>query len=448
MAWLLVLLFSIGMIAEVFAEEGQSPEQMQEESPEEDTLSETADPAEDPQIAEEGPDEDLTEGSTDEPIEGPTEDPTDEPTEDPDPVYDLKDAEIGPIEALKYNGTERRPTITVMYGDRTLIEGVDYELIYENNINAGKKARVRVTGIGQYSGSISKYFKIKRVYNKITLSNVTRPYTVRKQSFYLRPQLIDTAAKLTYTSNTTKVKVNSKGKVTIAKEFIGTAKITVTCEETRNAATTTKTIKVTVKAPVLAGKALIQKYMTKNPKYKAKIPLEVKGLMLHSVNCPQPSALVFIKNWNDPGYTSASIHAFIDANTGEVYQTLPWTIQANHCWKGPKGCGNEMYIGVEMCESSYIEWVRWNKIKCSNKKKARAAVKRTYKSAVDLFAMLCVQFDLDPMKKGVIISHNEGNLMGIASDHGDPENIWKLLGVNYTMDGFRKAVKKAMQKYK
>ncbi|MCR5006729.1 MAG: peptidoglycan recognition protein family protein [Clostridiales bacterium] len=436
-AGLLALLLSICMISEVLAEEASSSEESLVSQEEENTLTEPEEP---------GDDSGLIEDTSVEPETTETE-PV-EPVEEPEPVYDLSEAVIGPIEALKYNGKERIPEIIVTYGDQTLVEGVDYELTFENNVNAGKHALVQVSGIGQYSGSISKYFKIKRVYNKITLSNVTRPYRVRKQSFYLKPELIDRAAKLTYSSNTSKVKVNSKGKVTIAKEFIGTAKITIACEETRNAAATSKTIKITVQAPVLGGKPMIQKYMTKSPKYKAKIPLKVKGLMLHSVNCPQPSALVFIRSWNDPGYTSASIHAFIDANTGEVYQTLPWTIQANHCWKGPKGCGNEMYIGVEMCESSYIEWVRWNKIQCSNKKKARAAAKRTYKSAVDLFAMLCVQFDLDPMEKGVVISHNEGNQMGIASNHGDPENIWKMLGMKYTMNSFRKAVKKAMEKYR
>ena len=361
--------------------------------------------------------------------------------------YDISNAEFGPIEALKYNGGPREPAITAVYNEKKLIEGVDYELTYENNINAGKKAVARITGIGSYIGTKTKRFKIKRVYNKITLASVTRKYSVKAQKFYLKPVLIDQSAGLTYRSDNKKVKVNSKGKVTIAKEFIGTAKITVTCEETKNAASTSKTIKVTVKAPVLNGNKMIQRYMTKSPKYKAKIPLDVKGIMLHSVNCPVPSAMSFIKNWDDPSHTQSSIHAFIDANTGEVYQTLPWTIQANHCWKGPKGSGNEMYIGVEMCESAYVEWLAWNKIKCSNKSSAKAAAKRTYLSAVDLFAMLCVQFGLDPMEKGVIISHNEGWEMGIASNHGDPENLWKYLGTKYTMNKFRKDVKKAMSKY-
>jgi len=49
------------------------------------------------------------------------------------------------------------------------------------------------------------------------------------------------------------------------------------------------------------------------------------------------------------------------------------------------------------------------------------------------------------MKKGVIVSHKEGCAMGIASNHGDPDHLWKGLGLSYTMDGFRSDVKKAIQ---
>lgn len=41
---------------------------------------------------------------------------------------------------------------------------------------------------------------------------------------------------------------------------------------------------------------LVQSILTKNPCYTAGKKITVKGLMLHSVGCPQPSAAVFIKN--------------------------------------------------------------------------------------------------------------------------------------------------------
>ncbi len=70
--------------------------------------------------------------------------------------------------------------------------------------------------------------------------------------------------------------------------------------------------------------------------------------------------------------------------------------------------------------------------------------KRTYEAAVELFAMLCKQYNLNPTADGVIISHREGHSRGIASNHGDPEHLWNGLGMGYTMDGFRKAVKAKM----
>ena len=58
--------------------------------------------------------------------------------------------------------------------------------------------------------------------------------------------------------------------------------------------------------------------------------------------------------------------------------------------------------------------------------------------------MLCKQFNLDPLADGVIISHREGAARGIASDHADPEHLWNQLGMSYTMNTFRAAVKAAM----
>lgn len=361
--------------------------------------------------------------------------------------YDMASAVIADITAVKYNAKPREPAVTVTYDGKELVKDVDYEVSYTNNIIAGKKAKAVVTGIGNYAGTKTKSFKIKRVYNKITASNFDKPYSVKKQTFYIKATALDPETVLTYKSSTSKVKVSAAGKVTVAKEFIGTAKITITAEETKSCASKSKTITVTVGAPLIRGKKLIQSYMTKNFTYKENKTLKVKGLMLHSVNCPIESGAEFIRRWNTPTYTRASVHGFIDAATGEVYQALPWTMQAHHCYKGPNGSGNKTHIGVEMCESRYVTWLSWNKIKCTNKTKAKAAAKRTYLSAVDLFAMLCVQFNLDPMKDGVVISHAEGWERGIASDHGDPENLWKALGLNYTMNGFRKAVKKAMPKY-
>lgn len=165
--------------------------------------------------------------------------------------------------------------------------------------------------------------------------------------------------------------------------------------------------------------------------------------MLHSVGCPQPSAQVFVNSWNSAD-KSVCVHAFIDANTGDVYQTLPWEYRGWHCGSGPNGSGNNTHIGVEMCEPACIRYTGGARFTCSNVEEARAAVRRTYESAVQLFAELCERFRLDPLADGVILSHEEGHKRGIASNHGDPVHLWNQLNMGYTMDGFRKAVKAAM----
>lgn len=185
---------------------------------------------------------------------------------------------------------------------------------------------------------------------------------------------------------------------------------------------------------------LVEKILTKNPCYQAGKKIAVKGLMLHSVGCPQPSAEVFVRKWDNPEAARACVHAFIDGNTGKVYQTLPWDHRA---WHGG-GSSNNTHIGVEMCEPACIKYTGGASFTCSDRDAAMAVVKRTYDAAVELFASLCQQFGLDPLADGVIVSHKEGHDRGIASGHGDPDHLWNGLSSGYTTDGFRKDVSAAM----
>lgn len=164
------------------------------------------------------------------------------------------------------------------------------------------------------------------------------------------------------------------------------------------------------------------------------------GLVLHSVGCAQPSAQVFTKKWNSPSYDRACVHAFIDANTGAVYQCLPWNFRAWHVG----GSANNTHVGVEMCEPSAIKYTTGAKFTITDKDKAFKQCETAYKAAVELFGMLCKQYSLDPLKDGVILSHYECGKRGIGSGHVDPEHLWTGLGIGYTMAGFRQDVKKAM----
>lgn len=181
---------------------------------------------------------------------------------------------------------------------------------------------------------------------------------------------------------------------------------------------------------------IISTMMKENPCYKAGRTINVKGLMLHSVGCSQPNASVFINSWNRNNYYGACVHAFIDANNGNVYQTLPW----NHRGWHAGGTANDTHIGIEMCEPACINYSSGSNFTCSDFNLAKKNCKMAYNSAVELFAKLCKDFNLNPLEKGVIISHKEGYELGIATNHGDPEHLWRQLGTGYTMDEFRQDV--------
>ena len=71
-----------------------------------------------------------------------------------------------------YNGGAVNPPVTVKLGDKTLTEGKDYTVSFENNADAGT-ASVTVTGIGDYKGTTAGTFTIAPA--DLTGANVTVP---------------------------------------------------------------------------------------------------------------------------------------------------------------------------------------------------------------------------------------------------------------------------------
>lgn len=185
---------------------------------------------------------------------------------------------------------------------------------------------------------------------------------------------------------------------------------------------------------------IVEAIATANKCYQAAIPLYPQGIMLHSIGVPQPNAAVMARSYNTyrPNGQSVCVHAFVQRD-GTVYQTMPWTVQAWHCG----GAANQTHIGVEMTEPASIAYTgygaEWRDL---DPVATETHVRGTYAAAVELFAQLCTQFGLDPLADGVIISHSEGRMRGVASAHADPEHLWKPFGL--TMYGFRQDVYNAM----
>ena len=177
---------------------------------------------------------------------------------------------------------------------------------------------------------------------------------------------------------------------------------------------------------------IVQAYATKNRCYQVATPLTPRGLMLHSIGCPQPNAAVLARYYNQyqPGGQSVCVHGFIQRD-GTYYQTLPYNLRAWHCG----GAANATHIGIEMTEPASIAYTGGASWRDLDPAATEAHVRGTYAAAVELFAQLCTQFALNPLEDGVIISHAEGAARGIASAHADPTHLWRAFGL--TMDGFR-----------
>ena len=76
-----------------------------------------------------------------------------------------------------YDGKAKKPGVTVKLNGKTLKNGTDYTVSYSNNTKVGT-AKVTITGKGNYTGSVSKTFKIKNNFKKATVSGIsTKAFT-------------------------------------------------------------------------------------------------------------------------------------------------------------------------------------------------------------------------------------------------------------------------------
>ena len=130
-----------------------------------------------------------------------------------------------------YDGKAKKPGVTVKLNGKTLKNGTDYTVSYSNNTKVGT-ATVKITGKGNYTGSVSKTFKIKNNFKKATVSgistkaftgkNITQSITVKYNGKTLKN---GTDYTVSYSNNksigTATVKIAGKGSYTgtITKTF-------------------------------------------------------------------------------------------------------------------------------------------------------------------------------------------------------------------------------------
>lgn len=197
---------------------------------------------------------------------------------------------------------------------------------------------------------------------------------------------------------------------------------------------------------------LIKCMLTANDCYKAGRTITPKGVMVHSTGANNPLVARYVQpvegqsneaqlkaeiggnrnanDWNNPGLDVCT-HAFVgklaDGGVGTV-QTLPWNHRGWHAGTGTSGgSANNTHIAFEICEDDLTDEGYFRKV---------------YQEAVELTAMLCKTYNLNPLADGVVICHSEGYQRGVASNHADVMHWFPKFGKS--MDTFRSDVSKAM----
>jgi hypothetical protein len=170
---------------------------------------------------------------------------------------DIASATVSGISNKTYTGKVITQSPTVVLDNKTLQNGTDYTLSYENNVNAGT-ATVTITATGSYTGSLQKTFVIAKANQTITATDISK--TTTDAAFSIKAST-NGGGQLSYISGNTKVvTIDSNGKVTI--KGAGKTTITVTAAATANFKKATKTINVTVTSKSTTKKSIAKAVIT------------------------------------------------------------------------------------------------------------------------------------------------------------------------------------------
>lgn len=151
-----------------------------------------------------------------------------------------------------YNGKAKTPAITVKHGNNVLNKGTDYTLSYTNNVNAGK-AKIIVTGKGNYTGTKITTFKIKKASQTLKLNVKKKNYKAetlknKKVKFTIKVSKRKTPITFKVIKGSKKcISVSKKGVVTMKKAKKGIYKVKVTAKSTKNHYKAEKIVTIKVK---------------------------------------------------------------------------------------------------------------------------------------------------------------------------------------------------------
>lgn len=159
--------------------------------------------------------------------------------------------------SFEYDGQEKKPAVTVKGSNsKVLTQNTDYTVVYADNIEAGT-AKVTVTGIGNYKGTLTKNFTIGSIPQNIKVSvkkSTVKAKKLKKKAVKVSPIVITDAvvkAGFTKVSGSAKLKINSSsGKITVKKKTkkgTYTMLVKVRVEGTRDYKPAEQNVKVTIK---------------------------------------------------------------------------------------------------------------------------------------------------------------------------------------------------------
>ena len=159
------------------------------------------------------------------------------------------------VTSLIYNGRVQTPAVILKDGKTTLTKGKDYLVSYANNKNVGT-AVVTITGKGNYTGKVTKTFKInKATYNTKNMKFSNSKVIYDGNIHFINVTGIPAGVKVTYIGNgRTKV-----GTYTVTAKFVGDSKNYNTIKERK---ATLKIIAKSISKTTVLG--IQNKYYTGN----------------------------------------------------------------------------------------------------------------------------------------------------------------------------------------
>lgn len=271
-------------------------------------------------------------------------------------------------ETYTYDGSAKEPAVTVNYDGYSLEAGGDYQVTYEENVNAGTAA-VKITGIGHNTGEQSLSFTINKAEPQLSFAEATISKKTTDAAF-TNALTKTTDGTVTFTSSDTKVADvdSANGKVTL--KGAGSAIITAKASEGSNykAGSASYTVKVEAPTPAVSGFSDVQN--PSHPYYKAIYWAAAKGITggykdgTFGIDkpCTRGHAVMFLwRMAGSPAPKAVSGTPFPDVpNTHPYYKAVLWA-QQNAITTGYTTGANKGKFGIDdTCTRGQIMRFIWN----------------------------------------------------------------------------------------